>query len=58
MIGGILVPLFFLYNPEFKPLPVHEGIYGLVVNLILLIGVSLGTQPETEDRIKRYTHYQ
>ena len=57
MIGGILVTLFFLYNPEFKPLPVHEGIYGLMVNLILLIGVSLGTQPETEDRIKRYTHY-
>ena len=44
MIGGILVTLFFLYNPEFKPLPIHEGIYGLIVNLMLLISVSLGTK--------------
>lgn len=54
LIGGILVTLFFLYNPEFKPLPMHEGIYGLIVNLALLIGVSLGTQPEDKERISRY----
>ncbi len=57
MIGGILVTLFFLYNPEFKPFPMHEGIYGLVVNLILLIGVSLATPPEDEERIRRYIKY-
>lgn len=57
MIGGILVTLFFLYNPEFKPLPIHEGIYGLMVNLMLLISVSLGTKPETEDRVKRYINF-
>ena len=57
MIGGILVTLFFLYNPEFKPLPIHEGIYGLIVNLMLLISVSLGTKPETEDRVKRYINF-
>ncbi len=58
MIGGILVTLFFLYYPEYKPFPMHEGIYGLIVNLILLIGVSLVTQPEEESRIKRYINYK
>lgn len=57
MIGGILVTLFFLYNPEFKPFPMHEGIYGLIANLILLISVSLASQPEEESRIKRYIKF-
>ncbi|MFV1884325.1 MAG: sodium:solute symporter family protein [Balneola sp.] len=56
LIGGILVTLFFLYNPEFKPVPMHEGIYGLIVNLILLVGVSLRTEAEELNRIKRYTN--
>jgi SSS family solute:Na+ symporter len=55
LIGGIVVTLFFLYNPEFKPLPMHEGIYGLIVNLALLIGISLATEPEDRERIVRYT---
>lgn len=57
MIGGILVTLFFLYNPEFKPLPMHEGIYGLIVNVTLLVGVSLATKPEEVDRVKRYVEF-
>lgn len=57
MIGGILVTLFFLYNPEFKPLPMHEGIYGLIVNIALLVGVSLATKPEDVDRVKRYIEF-
>ena len=55
LIGGIIVTLFFLYNPEYKPLPMHEGIYGLIVNIGLLIGVSLVTEPEDVERIERYT---
>lgn len=57
LIGGILVTLFFLYNPEFKPLPMHEGIYGLIVNIALLVGVSLATEPEEVERVKRYTEF-
>lgn len=57
MIGGILITLFFLYNPEFKPLPMHEGIYGLIVNVTLLVGVSLATKPEEVDRVKRYVEF-
>ncbi len=54
LIGGILVTLLFLYNPEFKPVPMHEGIYGLIVNVVLLVGVSLKTKAEDLERIKRY----
>ncbi|MEO1021504.1 MAG: sodium:solute symporter family protein [Bacteroidota bacterium] len=57
LVGGILVTLLFLNNPELKPIPMHEGMYGLIINVILLIGVSLATQPENEDRIKRYTSF-
>ncbi|MEQ9265092.1 MAG: sodium:solute symporter family protein [Balneolaceae bacterium] len=55
LIGGIIVTLFFLYNPEFKPIPIHEGAYGLIVNIALLVGVSLATEPEELERIERYT---
>lgn len=41
LVGGIVVNTFFLLNPGLRPLPLHEGIYGLVVNLTLLIGMSL-----------------
>ncbi len=57
LIGGILITLLFLYYPELKPIPVHEGAYGLIVNITLLIGVSLTTKPESEDRVKRYTPF-
>jgi SSS family solute:Na+ symporter len=57
LIGGIITTLFFLNMPELKPLPMHEGIYGLIVNVILLISVSLNTKPEEIERIKRYTQF-
>ncbi len=57
LIGGIIVTLLFLYNPEFKPLPIHEGIYGLVVNVGLIIGVSLATKPEEKELLKKYTNF-
>ncbi|MFN1834122.1 sodium:solute symporter [Balneola sp. MJW-20] len=55
LIGGIIFTLIFLYLPDLKPVPMHEGIYGLIVNIILLISVSLASDPEDLDRLKRYT---
>ena len=57
LIGGILVTLLFLYYPDLKPIPVHEGAYGLIVNIILLVTISLATKPESVERIKRYTPF-
>lgn len=55
LIGGIIITLIFLYLPDLRPLPMHEGIYGLIVNVILLVGFSLLTEPEKKERIEKYT---
>jgi len=55
LFGGIAVSVLFLVMPDLKPLPVHEGIYGLIVNLSLLIGVSLLTSPDDPDRVEKFT---
>lgn len=57
LIGGILITLFFLYNPALKPVPMHEGIFGLMANISLLVGVSLSTKPEKKETLARYTHF-
>jgi len=54
LFGGIVATLFFLFYPELRPFPMHEGIYGLLVNVFLLITVSLQTQPETPERVDKY----
>ena len=57
LFGGIAVTLFFLFYPELKPVPAHEGLFGLVVNIILLVSVSLATKPEDTERLKRYIKF-
>ncbi|SMO40671.1 sodium:solute symporter family protein [Fodinibius sediminis] len=54
LTGGVATTIFFLLYPDLRPVPMHEGIYGLIVNISLLTGVSLATPPESEDRIERY----
>lgn len=54
LCGGILVTIFFLLYPEYRPVPLHEGIYGLLANITLFVTVSLATRPESESRINRY----
>ncbi len=54
LVGGILFTILFLTYPELRPLPLHEGIWGLIVNVLLLTGVSLGTEPESQQRVERY----
>ena len=56
LLGGVAATIFFLLYPELRPFPLHEGIYGLVVNISLLVGVSLLTEPESQERIERYSN--
>lgn len=56
LIGGIIVTIFFLLYPDLRPVPLHEGIYGLIVNIPLLVGVSLLTEPESAERVERYAN--
>ncbi|NGP89831.1 sodium:solute symporter family protein [Fodinibius halophilus] len=54
LLGGVLTTILFLLYPELRPFPLHEGIYGLIVNVSLLTTVSLYTKPESQERIERY----
>ena len=54
LLAGLAVTLLFLFYPEWRPVPIHEGIYGLAANILLLVTVSLATQPESAERIQRY----
>lgn len=54
LFGGIAINTLFLVFPEIKPLPVHEGVYGLIANILLLICVSLATEPDDPDRVQRF----
>ncbi len=56
LLGGVAATIFFLLYPELRPFPLHEGIYGLIINISLLTGVSLLTEPEAQERIERYTN--
>ena len=40
LVAGVSVSVFLFFFPEYKPLPLHEGIYGLAINIGLLIGIS------------------
>lgn len=56
LLGGVAVTVFFLLYPDLRPVPLHEGIYGLIANIILLVGVSLATDPESSERVERYAN--
>jgi SSS family solute:Na+ symporter len=54
LFGGIAVNTLFLLMPDLKPLPMHEGVYGLAVNVILLIGISLLSRPDDPERVEKF----
>ena len=40
--------------PSLRPLPLHEGVYGLAANLIVFVGVSVLTAPHARSRLAHY----
>ena len=54
LFAGIAANCLFLLYPEWRPLPLHEGIYGLAVNVLLLVCVSLVTKPASAERLREY----
>ena len=55
LMAGVGVNVFFLKMPHLKPVAdLHEGIYGLVVNVIVLVVVSLLTRPQNEERVRDF----
>ncbi len=54
LLGGMGANIFFLLLPGWKPVPVHEGVFGLLVNCALLVTVSLLTPPSAPERVEPY----
>ncbi len=55
LIIGVFVTLLFLYVPEWKPWDMHEGIYGLLANLIAFVGVSVSTPKTNQEIVDKFS---
>jgi SSS family solute:Na+ symporter len=55
LLMGIAVNMLFLLAPQLRPVPLHEGIYGLVANVLVLVVVSLLTRPVSDTRLRYYS---
>ncbi|MFB6280028.1 MAG: sodium:solute symporter [Salinibacter sp.] len=54
LCAGIGVNTLFLVAPHLRPIPLHEGVYGLVANVTVFVAVSLCTAPQDRDRLAEY----
>lgn len=41
LLAGLATNVLLLQNPDWRPAPLHEGIYGLAVNAAVLVGLTL-----------------
>lgn len=55
LFAGLLTTLFFFVNPQLKPLGIHEGIVGVVVNVVVLLLVSVWTRPQEHVHTTSFT---
>jgi len=54
LVAGLATSTFFLLRPDLRPVPLHEGIWGLLANVPIFIAVSLATRPEPAQRVRAY----
>jgi SSS family solute:Na+ symporter len=50
LIAGSATTIFFFLNPALRPLEIHEGILGLMVNVPILVVVSLMSRPQEPEQ--------
>lgn len=55
LLTGIGTNTLFLVAPTLRPVPLHEGVYGLAVNALVFVTVSLVTAPHKRSRLVPYT---
>ena len=46
--------MFYFVNQDLRPFDIHEGILGLIVNVLTLVVVSLLTQPQDPGHVAAY----
>jgi SSS family solute:Na+ symporter len=55
LISGLTANTFFMLHPEQSPVPgIHEGIWGLMVNVTVFVAVSLLTTPNDAERVRAH----
>lgn len=54
LAAGLAVNTVFLFAPALRPVPLHEGVYGLAVNVAVFVIVSLLTRPEPAEKVQAY----
>jgi SSS family solute:Na+ symporter len=54
LVAGLVVNTLFLVAPDLRPVPMHEGIYGLIVNVVVFALVSCATPPEPPEKVRAY----
>ena len=54
LLTGLAVNTFFLVFADLRPVPMHEGIYGLLANVLVFVAVSLRTAPEPIEKLRHY----
>ncbi len=54
MVAGSSAAVFFYANPNLRIFDLHEGLLGLGVHLIVLIGVSLATSPQDKSHVDAF----
>jgi SSS family solute:Na+ symporter len=51
LLVGITVTGILLVKPEWRPFDLHEGLVGLVANVVTMVLVSLATKPPDRDHV-------
>lgn len=55
LLSGISVNVLFLKMPQLSPIPgLHEGLFGLLANVVVFVVVSLLTAPPDAERVQSY----
>lgn len=56
LVSGIAVSVLLMLQPELAPIAgVHEGVWGLAVNVAVLVAVSLATSAHDPEHVRAYT---
>ena len=56
LTAGIMVSVLFLAYPDLRPVPMHEGVFGVVANITTLVAVSLATTPTSQRIVDDFVH--
>jgi len=54
LLGGSLITTLFTVLPDLRPFPLHSGIYGVVVNVAMLVAVALWFPSKGGERESRF----